>query len=36
VAWLPAGSASAGDLRAGPVTAVTHWQLEIDAVRAAA
>jgi tRNA-2-methylthio-N6-dimethylallyladenosine synthase len=36
VAWLQAGSASAGDLRAGPVTAVTHWQLEIDAVRAAA
>ena len=27
---------AAGDLRAGPVTAVTHWQLEIDAVRAAA
>ena len=36
VAWLPAGSASAGDLRAGRVAAVTHWQLEVDAVRAAA
>jgi tRNA-2-methylthio-N6-dimethylallyladenosine synthase len=36
VAWLPAGSAAAGDLRAGRVAAVTHWQLELDTVTAAA
>jgi tRNA-2-methylthio-N6-dimethylallyladenosine synthase len=36
VAWLPAGSANAGDLRAGRVAAVTHWQLELDTVTAAA
>jgi tRNA-2-methylthio-N6-dimethylallyladenosine synthase len=36
VAWLPAGSAVAGQLRRGRVTEVTHWQLELDAVSAAA
>ncbi len=36
VAWLPAGSASNGELRTGRVAAATHWQLEIDTVSAAA
>jgi tRNA-2-methylthio-N6-dimethylallyladenosine synthase len=36
VAWLPAGSAAAGELRGGRVAAVTHWQLELDTVSAAA
>ncbi|MEO8899436.1 MAG: MiaB/RimO family radical SAM methylthiotransferase [Candidatus Dormibacter sp.] len=36
VAWLPAGSAAAGDLRTGRVAAVTHWQLELDTITAAA
>ncbi len=36
VAWLPAGSAAGGELRSGRVAAVTHWQLEIDTVSAAA
>jgi tRNA-2-methylthio-N6-dimethylallyladenosine synthase len=36
VAWLPAGSAAAGELRRGRVAQVTHWQLELDAVSAAA
>jgi tRNA-2-methylthio-N6-dimethylallyladenosine synthase len=36
VAWLPVGSAAAGDLRGGRVARVTHWQLELDAVSAAA
>ena len=36
VAWLPARSATAGELRSGRVAAATHWQLEIDAVSAAA
>jgi tRNA-2-methylthio-N6-dimethylallyladenosine synthase len=36
VAWLPAGCAAAGELHSGRVAAVTHWQLELDAVSAAA
>ena len=36
VAWLPAGSAAPGDTRTGRVAAATHWQLELDAVSAAA
>jgi tRNA-2-methylthio-N6-dimethylallyladenosine synthase len=36
VAWLPAGSAGAGELRTGRVAAVTHWQLELDTIAAAA
>jgi tRNA-2-methylthio-N6-dimethylallyladenosine synthase len=36
VAWLPAGSAVAGELRTGRVAAVTHWQLELDTITAAA
>ncbi len=36
VAWLPAGSAAAGQLRRGRVTQVTHWQLELDSVSTAA
>ena len=36
VAWLPAGSAIAGDLRQGRVAEVTHWQLQLDAVTTAA
>ena len=36
VAWLPAGSAAAGELRGGCVAAATHWQLELDTVGAAA
>jgi tRNA-2-methylthio-N6-dimethylallyladenosine synthase len=36
VAWLPAGSAAAGQLQRGRVTRVTHWQLELDAVSTAA
>ena len=36
VAWLPAASASPGEIRAGRVAEVTHWQLLLDAVSAAA
>jgi tRNA-2-methylthio-N6-dimethylallyladenosine synthase len=36
VAWLPGGSARDGELRSGRVATVTHWQLEIDTVSAAA
>ncbi|HEX4755670.1 MAG TPA: MiaB/RimO family radical SAM methylthiotransferase [Candidatus Dormibacteraeota bacterium] len=36
VAWLPAGSAAAGELHTGRVAAVTHWQLELDTITAAA
>jgi tRNA-2-methylthio-N6-dimethylallyladenosine synthase len=36
VAWLPVGSAAAGELHTGRVAAVTHWQLELDAITAAA
>jgi tRNA-2-methylthio-N6-dimethylallyladenosine synthase len=36
VAWLPSGSAVAGELRSGRVQEATHWQLELDAVSPAA
>jgi tRNA-2-methylthio-N6-dimethylallyladenosine synthase len=36
VAWLPPGSAAAGDLRDGRVAQATHWQLELDSVSPAA
>jgi tRNA-2-methylthio-N6-dimethylallyladenosine synthase len=36
VAWLPPGSAAAGDLRDGCVAQATHWQLELDSVSPAA
>ncbi len=36
VAWLPSGSAMAGEMHEGRVAAATHWQLELDAVSAAA
>jgi tRNA-2-methylthio-N6-dimethylallyladenosine synthase len=36
VAWLPAGAALPGDTRTGRVASVTHWQLDLDAVSAAA
>ena len=36
VAWLPAGTATAGELREGRVAAATHWQLDLDTVSAAA
>jgi tRNA-2-methylthio-N6-dimethylallyladenosine synthase len=36
VAWLPQRSATAGQLFTGRVARVTHWQLELDAVSAAA
>jgi tRNA-2-methylthio-N6-dimethylallyladenosine synthase len=36
VAWLPPGTAAAGELCRGRVSEVTHWQLELDAVSAAA
>jgi tRNA-2-methylthio-N6-dimethylallyladenosine synthase len=36
VAWLPAGSAAAGEMHTGTVTDVTHWQLELSTVSAAA
>jgi tRNA-2-methylthio-N6-dimethylallyladenosine synthase len=36
VAWLPIGSATGGELRGGRVATATHWQLELDAVSAAA
>jgi tRNA-2-methylthio-N6-dimethylallyladenosine synthase len=36
VAWLPAGSAAAGELLCGRVAAVTHWQLQLDTITAAA
>jgi tRNA-2-methylthio-N6-dimethylallyladenosine synthase len=36
VAWLPQRSATGGQLCRGRVARVTHWQLELDAVSAAA
>jgi tRNA-2-methylthio-N6-dimethylallyladenosine synthase len=36
VAWLPRGTAAAGELRAGRVAEVTHWQLVLESVSAAA
>jgi len=36
VAWLPAGTASPGDLRRGRVATATAWQLHVEQVGAAA
>ncbi|MGH7723402.1 MAG: MiaB/RimO family radical SAM methylthiotransferase [Candidatus Dormibacteria bacterium] len=36
VAWLPPGTATAAELWSGRVAGVTHWQLELEAVSAAA
>ncbi|MBJ7609687.1 MAG: MiaB/RimO family radical SAM methylthiotransferase [Candidatus Dormibacteraeota bacterium] len=36
VAWLPAGSARAGEMHVGRVAAANHWQLDLDTVSSAA